>query len=791
VLATIRDVARARGLTELAEEITEDYLIHKRKQNVERFRVLPRIGDRDALKAIIEGENLAPFAQLRLVHAWRFFRRQILHHARRNPDTALRNLFDTITQRISLVVITIDGENPYEIFESLNATGLPLAESDLIRNFVFMQVPLADQDAFDRDHWSPLERNFASWGDDRSAAMTDFYRDYLMRNGCYSREKSTFVGFKQQQDERGLSAEAQALDLQHYAPLAVQIRKPEMCKSARISRCLSDISLTDIGTARAFVMHLLDRHARGNLTEDSLLNCLCDLISFVLRRTVCGESTRPYSRWFVEAIGVIGVEPVEDLRRYWFERGWPDDAAFTRGLGEFQLYKREPRKARMMLEALERAIRHKEQVVLQSLTIEHVLPQTVTNDDAGKAWMDALGADWEDLHERYVHVLGNLTLTGYNPELGKMGFADKQAVYRDSHIGLNRHFNGQAPWNAESIKNRTTLLAGQICQIWPRPTGGQSYATTLEEDPNTQQASPARRRNLEYWKAFLKHWEEGLGLPRPMPSDTAELIIPMDKERGISIHLWQYRRERKMVAYVRFEGKRGRGIYNRLHEVAKEIDDRIEGDLVWDWPVKNSFAVSEEDIDFSDPNDWEIQHAWLNEELSDLVEALIPELAQDDEHDDDEQKECEGARARLLYRFWTELLAYAVTRTDLHANRKPGAYGWIGGGIGRSGFGLNYSVREHKSKVEMYIDLGKDSQTENKRAFAALKKDREAIEKLFGGPLEWQDLASNRACRVCNVINGGWRSAPETWGETHTAMVDAMIRMDKALRSYVHALKLS
>ncbi|NLX22080.1 MAG: hypothetical protein GXY55_10505 [Phycisphaerae bacterium] len=100
-------------------------------------------------------------------------------------------------------------------------------------------------------------------------------------------------------------------------------------------------------------MHLLDRHSRGQLTEEDLSTCLCDLVSFVLRRTVCGESTRAYSRWFIEAIGAAGDTPVERLRRYWLERGWPDDAAFTRALGDFHIYKREPRKARMpvLLEA--------------------------------------------------------------------------------------------------------------------------------------------------------------------------------------------------------------------------------------------------------------------------------------------------------------------------------------------------------------------------------------------------------------------------------------------------------
>ena len=788
-LAALRDVARDRGLTDLAEEITEDYLIHKRKQDLERFKVLPRTGDREALKAIVEADDLAPFAQLRLVHAWRFFRRQIQHRARKNPGAELQNLFDTLIRRLSLVVVSIDGENPYEIFESLNATGLPLAESDLIRNHVFMQIPIAEQDAFERTHWQPLERHFVSWGESRPAVMTGFYRDYLMRDGQYSREKSTFVGFKDQQKARGLDAKAQAEELQHYAPLAVHIRKPQACPSPLISRRLYEVVLTDIGTANAFVLHLLDLHSRGQLSEMDLSTCLSDLVSFVLRRTVCGESTRAYNRWFVEAIGAAGGKPVENLRRYWLERGWPDDTALTRALSEFQIYKREPRKARMVLEALELSVRHKEQVDFANLTVEHVMPQSITDDAAGQAWKTALGENWNELHERYLHVLGNLTLTGYNPELGKMAFSNKQTVYKDSHVDLNRHFCDLVAWDSKAIEKRTTALAAQLCQVWSRPKSDQPYTSGEDDLSDDKKASPAKKRNLGYWSAFLKLWPERLG-PPPAPSDGVEQIIPLDEERGVSIHLWQFRRERKAVAYVRFEGKPGRRLYVRLHEIAKEIDDQIAGDLVWDWPVRNGFAVVDEGVDFRDRHDWEIQHAWFIEELLDIMEALTPELAQPYEEDEESGPDATVERHRLRYQFWTELLELAATKTELHANRKPGKFNWIGGGIGRAGFSLNYAVREHEAQVELYIDLGKGCESENETAFATLKKEAESIEAVFDGPLDWQDLPGIRACRICKVIDGGWKSEPESWSETHAAMVDAMIQLDRAVRPHVQGLRL-
>jgi hypothetical protein len=248
-----------------------------------------------------------------------------------------------------------------------------------------------------------------------------------------------------------------------------------------IRQRLADIARMDIGTANALVLNLLERHGRGELAEDELNACLGDLVSFVLRRTVCGETTRAYGRWFVEAIGELGDAPAANLKRYWLQRGWPDDEAFARALCEFQFYKREPQKTRMVLEALERSRAHKEQVALDTLSIEHVMPQSISDDAAGRAWRTVLGENWEEIQERWLHVLGNLTLTGYNPELGKMAFAEKQTVYRESHVDLNRCFNELKVWNADAMEKRTIVLADALCRHWPRPPG-QPYVTD-QEDP--------------------------------------------------------------------------------------------------------------------------------------------------------------------------------------------------------------------------------------------------------------------------------------------------------------------
>ena len=64
----------------------------------------------------------------------------------------------------------------------------------------------------------------------------------------------------------------------------------------------------------------------------------------------------------------------------------------------------------------------KERVIVDEYTIEHIMPQ---NENLSEAWKAELGPDWEQVHTTYLHTLGNLTLTGYNPELSDRPFAEK------------------------------------------------------------------------------------------------------------------------------------------------------------------------------------------------------------------------------------------------------------------------------------------------------------------------------------------------------------------------------
>ena len=145
-------------------------------------------------------------------------------------------------------------------------------------------------------------------------------------------------------------------------------------------------------------------------------------------------------------------------------------------------------------------------------------------------------------------------------------------------------------------------------------------------------------------------------------------------------------------------------------------------------------------------------------------------------------------RYTLRQRFWAGLLERARPKTRLHATISPSRYNWIGTSSGVPGLQFNYVVRRHDAGAELYIDRAKESDGENERIFDALESSKDEIERAFGEPLDWQRLEGSRACRIKKWVEiGGYRDE-DRWPEVHDGMIDAMIRLEKALHLQLEGL---
>ncbi len=145
-------------------------------------------------------------------------------------------------------------------------------------------------------------------------------------------------------------------------------------------------------------------------------------------------------------------------------------------------------------------------------------------------------------------------------------------------------------------------------------------------------------------------------------------------------------------------------------------------------------------------------------------------------------------RDKKRYEFWSQLLERARSQTPLHSSVSPRRYHYVGTSAGKAGLGFAYVIREHEAQVELYIDRGRGREDENRQIFQRLREARRDIEGAFGEPLEWQELEGKRAFRICKVLPiGGWKDEHK-WPEIQEAMIDAMIRLERALRPHIDKL---
>lgn len=459
-----------------AADIREDYLLNKRLSGDSRFKLLPTHADRDTLKFLL-GEGPQPTKVSREIQEGAAFFRQKLD----GDDVELEQVLRGV-HKLQVVSVSLEEgrDDPQLIFESLNSTGKDLSQADLIRNHVLMGLEAEPQSELSRDFWVPMEERFA---DTEEGTFDRFMRDFLtLRTRSIPNEGQVYVAFKAYRAALPESGGVKALvgDIANLARLYMGIVHPEGLANLDVRLAMSDLLALRLRVVSPFVLELLEDHEQGRLTDAGLVSALRLLESFVLRRAVVGERTAPLNRFFA----ALGRELNKDEYLRSLERalvrfqdrdqdGFPADEVFSRALQEVALYRLNVCKP--LLVRLERQKNTKEKFETGTLTIEHVMPQNDRADSLSPEWQAMLGPNWPEVQERLVHTLGNLTLTGYNSELGDRPFSEKKRLpepkgYIHSRLGMTREIAALPDWNEARITIRAADLAAQALTLWPFPS---------------------------------------------------------------------------------------------------------------------------------------------------------------------------------------------------------------------------------------------------------------------------------------------------------------------------------
>ena len=465
LLVALRDVARALGDAALVEAITETYLINKHATNpADRLKVLPVKTDLPALRQLVTPVAGALAPRGLLAEAYAFFRQEAGAWVGAQAERA-HALRDLVVGRLSLVSITLNhDDDPYLVFESLNAKGVKLTAADLIRNYLFMRISAEQQDELNDTYWVPMQ---AALGD----ALTEFIRHYLMREGGNVAQSDVYGAFRRATEKREVTGVLQ--ELARFAPTYARILHPALeTDRPDLQRALLRSHLTRLTVAYPLVLRLYDqiRHG-GGVAETTLLAVLDALENFVLRSFITRRNTAGANKSLqvlttrTSGLDTDAAKLLHEARTYLASQGFPPDEEVREKLLTEVLYhhvgERNAR-TRLLLETLERTFNPKEVVLTENLSIEHVMPQTLT-----PAWLAALAPDAAADHAALLHTLGNLTLTGYNPEMSNKSFAEKQVTFAESNLSLNAALAAAPQWNAAAIRARSTDLAERFLARYP------------------------------------------------------------------------------------------------------------------------------------------------------------------------------------------------------------------------------------------------------------------------------------------------------------------------------------
>lgn len=502
LLASIRDRARQLQDEKLAARIQELYLTNRYQDGLDQYKLLPTQGDephqsdRTAFVAILQGDS-TPHSSGALHSAFQHFARQLRNHTSEEL-TALTNV---ILSHVLLVSIVLEREdNPYAIFESLNAKGQPLSQADLVRNFFFMSIDAARHDEIYRRKWIPMERTI---GRDN---MEVYIRHFLIREGSMVRESDVYFTLKQRVEAVGRElAEVVLDDLVRLADFYARFLYPDSEPDNGVRERLHRLQRLRATVCYPFLLRVFEDRATAKIANDELLTILDVLENFIVRRYVCATIRAELNELFTalyrsaSRFGSLsgGVREVLGSRNY------PTDQEFSENLQERQLYGagelRE--RAKLILERLETSWPNKERVLTDDLTLEHVMPQTLS-----EWWRQHLGEASEETHELYLHTIGNLTLTGYNAELSNADFPKKRELLRQSKLSMNAAIAEQERWTREEIAARAQQSAERALEVWPNfaPQGASRRALPVRGRAPRQLVVLGATHAVQSWQDVLR-----------------------------------------------------------------------------------------------------------------------------------------------------------------------------------------------------------------------------------------------------------------------------------------------
>ncbi|RPF69324.1 DUF262 domain-containing protein [Helicobacter pylori] len=470
---------RDRSSDEAKRKKMESYLINSDKDGDKKFRLILSESDKDTLLSLIDKDRRKPSEpSLKIMENFKLFEKWI----NENTDK-LETIFKGL-EKLMIVWIALKKEkdDPQLIFESMNSKGIELTQADLIRNYIVMETEVKKQEDFYNQYWRAMEEDFKQnkKQSKKEDLFNKFVRHYLtIKTREIPNINKVYEAFKDYQQKEGIEIEALLQDLQKYCGYFCRIVfKKEADKD--LNKALGFLVDLEMDVIYPLLLELYSDYKDGVLSKQDFIPIIALTESYICRRAVCGLGTNSLNKVFPSFTKKIDknqyLKSVEEhFGSLTGKQRFPNNFEFKDSFITKEYNPKKTKKNKSFLERLE-IFDTKEPVNTQECTIEHIMPQTLNLE-----WKRDLGENFKAIHEKYLHTIGNLTLTGYNSEYSNKPFKEKRDMengFKQSSLKLNQSLKDLESFGEKEIEKRANDLADWALKIWTYP---KLDAETLEK----------------------------------------------------------------------------------------------------------------------------------------------------------------------------------------------------------------------------------------------------------------------------------------------------------------------
>jgi uncharacterized protein with ParB-like and HNH nuclease domain len=465
--------------------INQNYLTNNASSFQDKIKLKQVTKDWDSYRALVNKTEPNPGV---ISIAYGLLKRLINEKKKLNPQVEFEQYIIAI-QRMNVAVIFLDerpfkGEDPQIIFETLNSLGKPLTLSDLVRNFVLLNMESDKQSDIYEKTWHPKIEEILYEN------TSKFFRDYLQYKTASSLKvvsdnntKELYQQFKDFVENKFDNHNDFINDIVRFVKcykwITTEVVSDSISTNNSNDRKIKELLRNIFHDIKAeafkpFVLGLLEYHQYTinniRLSDDTLITALLTIRTYLIRRRILGLTQGENKNIVtlskkIESLSNGTVSMLELLTTIFYRLRLPNDNEMKNTLTSMNFYEGLKQYSKLILGKIEE---HNTKVAVdfrnKKVTIEHIMPQTLED-----SWKVELGEDFNEIHKTYLHNIGNLILTEFNSEIGNKSFEEKKRKLATSSLNYRLDVINRNTWNEDIIKEHQSNMVKWFLSTFPLP----------------------------------------------------------------------------------------------------------------------------------------------------------------------------------------------------------------------------------------------------------------------------------------------------------------------------------